>query len=77
MNAHILLPLNLRKMGLRCAKRSEKLRDEYRAPCGICIKACPVAEDKHVYGSDATLYEADYAGKPDAGWVHVKKYGSK
>ena len=61
---------------VRCAKRSVELRDEYRAPCGICIKVCPVGEDKDVYGSDATLYEADYVGKPDAGWAHVRKYGS-
>lgn len=62
---------------VRCAKRSEELRDEYRSPCGICIKVCPVGADKDVYSSEVSLYEADYNDKPFAGWAHVRRYGSK
>jgi len=31
----------------RCAIRSAKLRDEYRSPCGICIKVCPVGRTEN------------------------------
>ncbi len=33
-----------------CAIRSTQLRDEYRSPCGICIKVCPVGKDRELFG---------------------------
>jgi epoxyqueuosine reductase QueG len=32
-----------------CAKHSKKLREKNIAPCGICIKNCPVGDDRETY----------------------------
>ena len=31
---------------IACAKRSKMLRKDYKSPCGICIKVCPVGKDR-------------------------------
>lgn len=64
---------------MACAQRSKKLRKEYRSPCGICIKVCPVGKDRKVFNrEDTAIYEE---GKtPDnlkRAWDHVRRYGSK
>lgn len=62
-----------------CAERSAKLRDEYRSPCGICIKVCPVGDDRLVFSrKDISIYGTNKKFKKyhDA-WEHVRKYGSK
>ena len=64
---------------IKCATRSKKLRKEYRAPCGICIKVCPVGEDREVFGRrDMSIYSSneDYK-KYHKAWKHVQSYGSK
>jgi epoxyqueuosine reductase QueG len=62
-----------------CAERSKKLREEYRSPCGICIKVCPVGEDRKVFDrKDVSLYKKDRTPeKYRNAWEHVRKYGSK
>ena len=64
---------------LKCALRSKKLRKELRAPCGICIKVCPVGEDRKVFGrEDMKIYSKneDFKVYHDA-WEHVKRYGTR
>ncbi len=62
-----------------CAVRSAELRDEYRSPCGICIKVCPVGKDRKLFGrKDMSIYSKDKRfEKYHRAWEHVKKYGSK
>ena len=63
---------------LKCALRSKKLRKELRAPCGICIKVCPVGEDRKAFGrEDMNIYSnGDFKVYHDA-WEHVKRYGTR
>lgn len=61
---------------LKCAKRSKKLRSEFRSPCGICIKVCPVGKDRELYNrQDTSIYDQP-KHKYSSGWEHVRKYGS-
>jgi len=64
---------------ISCATRSKKLRGEYRSPCGICIKVCPVGEDRKVFNrNDTSMYTntENYQAYHNA-WKHVQNYGSK
>ena len=61
---------------LKCATRSKKLRSEYRSPCGICIKVCPVGEDREHYNRTDTLIYDQSSHKYHSGWEHVRSYGS-
>ena len=62
-----------------CALTSQKLRSEYRSPCGICIKVCPVGKDREIFNrKDTSIYsDKNNSNKIRKGWAHVKKYGSK
>ncbi len=62
-----------------CAIRSAKLLDEYRSPCGICIKVCPVGKDRELFGrKNISIYSKDKKfEKYYRAWEHVRKYGSK
>lgn len=67
-----------------CAEHHARLRQEHRYPCGICIKVCPVGDDRKIYGSnDVRLYfeekeaiEADPDDPRYARWVHLRRHGS-
>jgi len=62
-----------------CARYSKKLRDRYISPCGVCIKVCPVGEDRVLYGrEDVSVYgdEGEGSGLRD-GWEHVRRYGGR
>ncbi|MDD1772541.1 MAG: 4Fe-4S binding protein [Methanomassiliicoccales archaeon] len=62
----------------RCSLRSIELKRKFRSPCGICIKVCPVGEDRKLYErKDMGLYDGPEKDKElyDA-WEHVRKYGS-
>lgn len=64
---------------ISCATRSKKLRRDYRSPCGLCIKVCPVGEDRKIFNrEDLSIYDKD---KTPAiykkVWEHVQRYGSK
>ena len=62
-----------------CAIRSAKLKEEYRYPCGICIKVCPVGKDRELFDrKNMSLYSKDKRfEKYHNAWEHVRKYGSK
>ena len=62
-----------------CAIRSAQLRDQYRSPCGICIKVCPVGKDRELFGrNDMSIYSDEKKfEKYQKAWEHVRKYGSK
>lgn len=64
---------------MTCANRSKKLRKEYRSPCGICIKVCPVGEDREVFNRTETSMYTNKDGfkKYHQAWEHVRRYGSK
>jgi len=52
----------------KCAKYHAELKSEYRYPCGVCIKVCPVGDDKKLYGSTSVSPE---------GIAHCQNHGSK
>ena len=64
---------------ISCAQRSKKLRKEYRSPCGICIKVCPVGEDRKIFNrKDISIYNENKTPENyKKAWKHVKDYGSK
>ncbi len=64
---------------IRCAKRNAALRGDFRSPCGICIKVCPVGRDRELYGRKIiSIYSGDKQfEKYHKAWAHVRKYGSK
>lgn len=67
-----------------CAKHHVQLRKENRYPCGICIKVCPIGEDRALFNSkDIKLYmdekEAISKNPEDPRykrWVHLRQHGS-
>jgi epoxyqueuosine reductase QueG len=62
-----------------CASWSAELHRRYISPCGICIKVCPVGEDRKRYGKeDVSIYE-DRKKDPalHQAWDHVRRYGGK
>jgi epoxyqueuosine reductase QueG len=68
-----------------CAKRSKTLTEKGRYPCGICIKVCPVGEDRKLYGRDKALKHyrdevgalaSDQDDPAYAPWTHVRRHGS-
>jgi len=70
-------PPTINKM--TCANRSKKLRKEYRSPCGICIKVCPVGKDREVFNRNETSMYTHKEGFEEyhRAWKHVRHYGSK
>lgn len=68
----------------KCAEYHEKLKGDYRYPCGVCIKVCPIGDDRKIYGNNTQMYlmekeallndpdSADYSG-----WIHCRSHGSK
>lgn len=62
-----------------CAKYSQRLARDYRAPCGVCIKVCPVGDDRiHYHREDTGIYR-EKAGTEQyrQAWEHVRRYGVK
>ena len=60
-----------------CAGHSANLNEQYVAPCGICIRVCPVGEDRKHFGrEDPTLYEPGKTPAPlEQAWKHVQGHG--
>ncbi len=68
-------PLPMDKLG--CATRSKNLREKFISPCGICIKVCPVGNDRNKFNrKDMSIYSDKSETKYNKAWDHVKKYGS-
>lgn len=62
-----------------CTAYSAGLAKRGISPCGICIKVCPVGEDRELYGRmDPSIY-AKGEGAPEIqrSWEHVRSYGGK
>jgi epoxyqueuosine reductase len=67
-----------------CARHHAQLRGEHRYPCGVCVKVCPVGEDRKVFNStNIHLYLEEkeaIAANPDdpryKRWVHIRRHGS-
>jgi len=68
-----------------CAKQAQYLTRKRRYPCGICIKVCPIGEDRRLYRSrgylpkyrrESELLESDPDNPAYRSWTHVRKYGS-
>ena len=63
-----------------CAIRSEALNKRYISPCGLCIKVCPVGEDRKLYSrEDMSIYNGDSVEyeKYHNAWKHVRSYGGR
>ena len=63
-----------------CAMRSEALSKRFISPCGICIKVCPVGEDRTRFGrEDMGIYDEDAPGfdQHHRAWRHVRSYGGR
>ncbi len=67
-----------------CTRHHITLRGEKHWPCGICVKVCPVGEDRKVYGSYTTgeylREKSAIEANPDdpryRGLVHLRRHGS-
>ncbi len=63
-----------------CAMRSEALSKRFISPCGICIKVCPVGEDRKRFGrTDEGIYDEDNTSfdRYHRAWRHVRSYGGR
>jgi epoxyqueuosine reductase len=67
-----------------CTRHHITLRGEQHWPCGICVKVCPIGEDRKVYGSYTTgeylREKSAIEANPDdpryRGLVHLRRHGS-
>lgn len=63
-----------------CAVENMRLVEKYIHPCGLCIKVCPVGDDRRLFGrEDVTIYDEEDARheKLHRAWRHVRNYGGK
>ncbi|MDR1667339.1 MAG: hypothetical protein LBS03_06580 [Bacteroidales bacterium] len=68
----------------KCARYHRQLREQYRYPCGVCIKVCPVGADRKLYGTSTQKYlnernilKANPQAPEYADWTHIRSFGSK
>ncbi|MEE1013372.1 MAG: 4Fe-4S dicluster domain-containing protein [Clostridia bacterium] len=52
----------------KCAEYHQKLKNEFRYPCGVCTAVCPVGADRKIYGKSSVS---------DQGIAHCQNFGSK
>jgi epoxyqueuosine reductase QueG len=63
-----------------CATRSEELNRRFIAPCGLCIRACPVGRDRILYGrEDTSIYDGEDEPRSalHRAWAHVRAHGGR
>jgi len=60
-----------------CAQHSAELAGRGISPCGICIKVCPVGEDRKLYArEDAAIYSRpERFPSGHRAWEHVRRHG--
>ncbi len=59
-----------------CARYSAGLHGRSIAPCGICLKVCPVGRDRELYQrTDCSVYEQDGLLSYRKARDHVQRYG--
>jgi len=68
----------------KCAEYHAQLKNDYRYPCGVCIKVCPIGADRKLFGSNTKKYRNEkeiLSQNPEAeeysGWTHCRSFGSK
>lgn len=68
----------------KCAVYHEKLKKDYHYPCGVCIKVCPIGNDRILYGKSTRKYlkekeilSQDPNNAEYSGWIHCRSFGSK
>lgn len=68
----------------KCAEYHARLKNDYHYPCGVCIKVCPIGNDRKLYGNNTKKYINEkyiLNHDPDADeysdWVHIRSFGSK
>jgi epoxyqueuosine reductase len=68
----------------KCAVYHERLKKDYHYPCGVCIKVCPVGDDRKFYGKNTRKYlrereilAQDPTSSEYSGWTHCRSFGSK
>lgn len=62
-----------------CSSHSAELNKQFISPCGICIKVCPIGNDRKQYNrTDPEIYEnKDRFANYKKAWNHVSSYGRK
>jgi epoxyqueuosine reductase len=63
-----------------CAERSEALNKRYISPCGLCIKVCPIGEDRKLFKrEDCRINDEENTAfdQYHRAWNHVRSYGGK
>ncbi|MDR1558791.1 MAG: epoxyqueuosine reductase [Clostridiales bacterium] len=63
-NGELIADMDKRK----CAEHHQRLKNEYRFPCGVCVMVCPVGDDRKIYGM---------ASVSERGAEHCRSFGSK
>lgn len=68
----------------RCSEYHAHLKSNYRYPCGVCIKVCPVGKDRKLYGQSSEKYlkerevlNLDPSAEDYSDWTHIRSFGSK
>jgi len=62
-----------------CSAYSAELNKRHISPCGICIKVCPVGNDRVLYkrDNDAIYVDEELFANHHKAWKHVRSYGGK
>lgn len=62
-----------------CTANSAELNRHYTSPCGICIRVCPVGEDRIRFNrTDHRIYDSRGADDPVVrSWNHIRRYGTR
>lgn len=62
-----------------CAENSAMLEKRHLAPCGICVKVCPIGEDRTFYDRKNIRIYDEKGTRPDLtrAWEHVRSYGTR
>jgi epoxyqueuosine reductase QueG len=62
-----------------CSTYSAELNKHYVSPCGICIKVCPIGNDRTLYqrNNDKIYVDQDRFASYHKSWKHVRTYGGK
>lgn len=68
----------------KCAEYHSQLKHDFRYPCGVCIKVCPIGNDRKNYGNNTKKYlneretlSKDPGAAEYSSWAHCRKFGSK
>ncbi|WNY27121.1 epoxyqueuosine reductase [Methanolapillus ohkumae] len=71
----------------KCTAQSEYLANRGISPCGVCIKVCPIGEDRKAFGrTNIRIYDDENenitkTGMDESKWIrswnHIRKYGKK